>query len=225
MKNALNKTQKMERKIMTFAVIFLAVLLLMACNKATSIKKAGQWSKFAHKLNPDNKTVVIIAGRQMGKTLAKKIRRSGTFCAGIGYGFLFSPHSPHYKRDFFTFQIFIHSSYPLIVLFSPDQISISFPDQNISLEELPEEYHFLLVIGIEKVRKILDQGKCLIVSKWEEKEEVSIPGPESTPVYLVRGERYLTLIAAPNKKLLLDAIARFFSLDEIPLDPIIWKPK
>lgn len=217
----------MQRKIMTFPVIFLAVLLLMACNKATSIKKAGQWSKFAQKLNPDNKTVLIIAGRQMGKTLAKKIRRSGTFCVGIGYGFLVNPRSPHYKKDFFTFQSFIHSSYPLIVLFSPDQINIYFPDyfQNVSLEDLPEQYHFLSVIGLEKVTRILDEGKCVIVSKWEEQVEVSVLGSKNESISLLRGERYLTLIAAPNKRTLRKAIARFFKLSEIPLEPIVWKPK
>jgi len=181
--------------------------------------KALKWIKLDRQLNPDRKMMVVIAGKEAMKpylVLEKEILKGGTFCQGIGYGVLVGLHRG--RKELFGYQTLIHSSHPLIVLFSPDQI-------NGPLGKIPEEYHFLSVIGVEKVTRILDEGKCLIVLKWEKEEEVNIPGPKNESISLVRGERYLTLIAAPNKKLLLEAIARFLSLDKIPLEPIIWKPK
>lgn len=205
----------MKEKVLALSILLLLVFLATGCSS-----KVSQWNRLEQRLNPNKKTMVIIAGREVGEVFAKKVKRSGTLCVGVGYGFLLNPYSSHYKRDCFTYQSFIHSDYPLIVLFSPDQI-------NISLDKLPEEYHFLSVIGIEKVRRILDQGKCLIVSKWEKEKEIKVGHiplgkDESMPLYLIRGERYLTLIAAPNEKLLLKAIVRFFGLKEIPVEPIIF---
>lgn len=179
--------------------------------------KRLKWIKLQRQLNPDKKMVVVIAGKEAMKpylALEKEILRGGTRCQGIGYGVLVGLH--HGRKELFRYQTLIYSNHPLIILFSPDQIDIN---------EIPEEYHFLLVIELDEVRRILGEGECLIVSKWQDKGEISIPSPESTSLHLASGERYLTLIAAPNKNLLLDAIARFLSLDEIPLEPIIWKPK
>ncbi len=96
----------------------------------------------------------------------------------------------------------MNSCCPLVTAFSPDQMA---------LENIPKEYHFLFVIGMDKLRKVLTKGECIIISRKVKTN--------------TEGESYITLIAAPNKRTLKKAIARFFKLEEIPLEPIIWKPK
>lgn len=76
------------------------------------------------------------------------------------------------------------------------------PDQM----EIPEEYHYLVPFDMTELANILAQRKTVITSRIE-------------------NERYLILVAAPDKESLPQAIDHFKNLDEIPLEPVIFTAK
>jgi len=181
---------------------------LLATFLITNWSQAGDWRKLEEKLNPQRKRMwVVIGDKETFEFLRKPMGRYRL--SATGYGF--------YYID--VAEGFTQSSYPLIIAFTPDQTS---------LEKIGPKYHYLFVIPPDKIKKILAEKKCIIVSRKVKTNAVrQILDDEGkwTVASETEGESYITLIATPNKRSLKKAITRFFTLEEIPLEPIIWKPK
>ena len=141
------------------------------------------------KLNPERKRWVVVIDRETSKFMRSAIKRCGVpGHRGLGLGGISEAEG------------FIQSGYPSIVTFSPDQIS-----KKKSLRRI-RKYHYLFILPITEIKKIVTEGKSVIVSRLE-------------------GESYITLIAAPDKESLKKAIVRFLTLEKIPLEPIIFSVK
>ncbi len=192
----------MKRKVMALSIILLGVFL------ATNYAHATDWRKLQEKLDPERKRIwVVIGDRETSNFFNKPMKRYRI--GRHGYGF--------YYLD--VAEAFAQSSYPLIIAFTPDQTS---------LEKIDPKHYYLFVIPPDKIKKILAEKKCVIVSrkiKTNAVTQILDDKGEWVVVSETKGESYVTLIAAPNKRTLKKAITHFFTLTEIPLEPIIWKPK
>jgi len=195
-----------KRKITGLGIGLLGVFLLTA----STVSYGGGWEKLQKKLDPEGKNYcIVIADKEIGKVCLEELKRhkvAGRWRCGFGW---LNRRKGH----------FVNSGYPLIIAFSPDQIN---------LEKIPEKYHFLFILGIDKLEKILAEGKSVIVSQKVKIDALrQIPDEKGRWVIVSKTEEESsqTLIAAPNKESLKKAITRFFGLEEIPLEPIIWKPK
>ncbi len=164
----------MKRKVM--ALNILLVVLLLAISTAS---QASSW-KLGEKLNPEGKQWVMIVGRDMAKFIRGE--HSNSF-KGFGFGLIAKAEN------------FVQSGSPLIIAFSPNEIS---------LNRIEKRYRYLFIIPIDRIKEILAEDKCVIVSGKV-------------------GASYSTLIAAPNSEALKKAIARFFTLEEVPLEPLIFE--
>lgn len=188
----------MKRKVM-------AASILLGVSLGVCTVSQAAW-KLAKELNPQGrKWWVTISDREAAKFFPMK--RYHLSRQGLGFGLLNRAEG------------FIQSGSPTITAFSPDQIS---------LEKIDPRYRYIFVIPVEKVKEILAEDKCVIVSR---KVKINVTRQtlddkgEWVVVSETEGESYVTLVAAPNKKALKKAIARFFKLKEIPLEPIIFGAK
>jgi len=176
--------------------------------------QATDWRNLEEKLNPERKKLwVLIGDKEACGFVDQPMKRYGISKRGYGHGLIASAEG------------FIQSNHPIITTFSPDQIT---GRRLVSLGEIPSEYHYLFVIPISEMNKILAEGKCVIVSgkvKINVARQTLNDRGEWTVVSETERESYVTLIAAPNKRSLKKAVARFFTLTEIPLKPLIWQPK
>lgn len=192
----------MKRKVMALSIILLVPFLVTNC------AQANNWTNLEKKLDPERKRIwVVIGDRETSNFFNKPMKKYRI--GRHGYGF--------YYLD--VAEAFTQSSYPLIIAFTPDQTS---------LEKIDPKHHYFFVITPDKIEKILAEKRCIIVSrkiKTNAVTQILDDKGEWTIVSETEGESYVTLIAAPNKRTLKKAITRFFTLTEIPLDPIIWKPK
>lgn len=198
----------MKRKIIGLGIALLGVFLVTSC------AQAGDWRKLEEKLNPERKRMWILIGdkeaSQFFRNSMKKYRLSTQ-----GYGFYFIDAA----------EGFTQSSYPLITAFSPDQ---TVRKERISLQKTDPKYHYLFVIPISELEKILAEDKCVIVSqkvKTSTVRQTLDDKGEWTIVSETERETYVTLIAAPNKRSLKKAVTRFFTVEEVPLDPIVFTAK
>lgn len=170
--------------------------------------QASDWTKLEEKLNPERKKLwVVIGDKEACGFVFEPMKRYGI--SSGGFGGIYIPAA----------EGFIHSGYPIVTAFSPDQKS---------LEKIEPKYHYLFVIRKSEVEKILAEGNCVIVSgkvKINVARQTLDDRGEWTPVSETEGESYVTLIAAPNKRSLKKAITRFFTLSEISLEPIIFTAK
>lgn len=115
--------------------------------------------------------------------------------------------------------LFVKSGSPLVTAFSPDQIS---------LKRIDSRYHYLFVIPIKELEKILAEDKSVIVSrkvKTNIVRRVLDDKGEWVVVGTTEEEGHITLIAGSDKKALKKPITRFFELEEIPLKPVIFAAK
>lgn len=196
----------MKRRNIALSVALLGVFLLTA----STVSYGGGWEKLQKKLDPEGKDYwVVIANKEIGTVCQEELKRYKVATRWrCGFSWV-NRREGH----------IINSGYPVIIAFSPDQID---------LEKIPEKYHFLFTLSTDKLEKILAEGESVIVS-----QKVKIDGLRQildekgrwVIVFKTEEESSQTLIAAPNKESLKKAITRFFSLEEIPLEPIIWKPK
>jgi len=195
-----------KRKITGLGIGLLGVFLLTA----STVSYGGGWEKLQKKLDPEGKNYwIVIADKEIGKVCLEELKRykvAGKWRCGFGW---LNRRKGH----------IINSGYPVIIAFSPDQID---------LEKIPGKYHFLFTLSIDELEEILAEGKCVIVSQKVKIDALrQIPDEKGRWVIVSKTEEESsqTLIAAPNKESLKKAITRFFGLEEIPLEPIIWKPK
>jgi len=170
--------------------------------------QTSNWRKLEKKLNPERKKLwVLIGDKEAGGLVHKPMERYRIRTHGFGGIYIAAAEG------------LIQSGYPLIATFSPDQKY---------LEKIPPEYHYLFVIPVSEVEKILAQDKCIIASR-KVKINIARQTLDDKGKWAVASETeeeiYITLIAAPNKRTLKKAITRFFTLEEIPLEPIIFTPK
>ncbi|GAH51443.1 unnamed protein product, partial [marine sediment metagenome] len=160
------------------------------------------------KLNPEKKPIwVVVGGQEISELFRKEMKRYQKHVFGFGSAVIAAAEGC------------IQSGHPSVATLSYDEASP---------KAIDPKYHYLFVIPINQVEKILTEDKCIIVSgkiKINVERQVLDDKGEWTIVSETEGESYVTLIAAPNKRSLKKAITRFFTLTEIPLDPIIWKPK
>ena len=189
-------------------------IILLTFFLVTNFAQANNWSKLEKKLNPEEKLIWVVMGdSEISKFINKPLKRYRL--NRIGFGFYFIDAAQGYTQ----------SSYPLITAFSPDQ---TVKKERISLEKIDPKYHYFFVIPINETKKILTEDKCVIVSrkiKTNAVTQILDDKGEWTIVSETEGESYVTLIAAPNKRILKKAITRFFTLEEIPLEPIIFVAK
>ncbi len=140
------------------------------------------------KLNPERKKWVVVIDRETSKFLRSTIIGCGVpGHQGLGLGGISEAEG------------FIQSGHPSIITFSPDQISQSSFERRVK-----KKYHYLFILPITEIKKIVTEGKSVIVSRIE-------------------GESYITLIAAPDKESLKKAIVRFLCLTDIPIEPVLFK--
>ena len=194
----------MKKLVIGLTIGLLGAFLVANC------AHASDWRKLEKKLNPERKRMwVVIGDKETFKFLSKPMKRYGiSSIRGLGFGLIGTAEGSS-----------VESSSPLITAFTPDQTS---------LEKIDPKYHYLFVIPTDKIKKILAEKKCTIVSrkvKINVVRQILDDKGEWAIVSETEGESYVTLIAAPNKRSLKKAITQFFSLKEIPLEPIIWKPK
>ena len=182
----------------------LGVFLLTACTAT----QGSNWLKLEKKLNPERKDLWMVIGDKETFNFFEPIKRYGISKRGYGFGLIFSAEG------------FTQCGYPTITAFTPDQIS---------LKKIDPKYHYLFVIPLSRIEKTLAEGKCVIVSGKVRinvaREVYDYTSSEWMVVSKTEGESYVTLIAAPNKKSLKKAVSRFFTLKEIPLEPIIFTAK
>ncbi len=192
------------------SVVLLGVFLL----SVFAASQASSW-KLEEKINPDRKELwVSVSGKETTGVLRKELQRSNRRLSlyGQGFGFL--------KRTGHGWETLLSSTNPLIVAFSPDQKTF--------LKNIHPAYHYLFVIPMKQVENILAEHKCVIASRKVKTNTVRQfldDKGEWTIVSETEGESYVTLIAAPNKRTLKKAITRFFTLSEVPLEPIIFVAK
>jgi len=174
----------------------------------TNRSQTSDWRNLEEKLNPERKKLwVVIGDKEACGFVHQPMKRYRIPTHGFGGIYIAAAEG------------FIHSGYPVVTAFSPDQKS---------LEKIEPKYHYLFVIPKSEVEKILAEGNCVIVSgkvKINVARQTLDDRGEWTVVSETEGESYVTLIAAPNKRALKKAITRFFTLTEIPLKPLIWQPK
>lgn len=198
----------MKRIIIWLSLGLLGVFLVTNC------AQASDWSKLEEKFNPEKKLIwVVIGDKEISNFFKKPMERYRL--NRIGFGFYFIDAAQGYTQ----------SSYPLITAFSPDQ---TVKKERISLEKIDPKYRYLFVIPTSKIKKILAEDKCVIVSRKIKTNAVTQILDEKGEWVITsktEGESYVTLIAAPNKRSLKKAVARFFSLSEVPLEPIIFVAK
>lgn len=196
----------MKRRNIALSIVLLGVFLLTA----STVSYGGGWEKLQKKFDPEGKDFwVVIANKEIGKVCLEELERHKVSARWrCGFGFL-------HRREGHI----INSGYPVIVAFSPDQVD---------LEKIPEKYHFLFALSIDKLEKILAETKSVIVSQKVRIDALrQIPDEQGRWVIVSKTEEEgsQTLIAAPNKESLKKAITRFFSLSEVPLEPIIFVPE
>ena len=194
----------MERKVIALSVALLGALLLTTC------AQASDWRNLEKKLNPERKrTWVVIGDKETFKFFSKPMRKYGiSSIQGLGFGLIGTARGSS-----------VESSSPLITAFTPDQTS---------LEKIDPKHHYLFVIPASEIEKTLAEKKSIIVSrkvKINTVRQILDDEGKWTVVSETEGESYVTLIAAPNKRSLKKAVARFFSLSEVPLEPIIFVAK
>ena len=174
----------------------------------TNWSQASDWSKLEEKLNPEKKPIwVVVDGKEISELFRKKMKRYQKHVFGFGSGAIAAAEGC------------IQSGYPSVATLSYDEASP---------KAIDPKYHYLFVIPINQLEKILTEDKCIIVSgkvKINVARQTLDDQGEWTLASETEEESYITLIAAPTKRTLKKAIARFFTLEEIPLEPIIWKPK
>ena len=174
----------------------------------TNWSQASDWSKLEEKLNPEKKPIwVVVDGKEISELFRKKMKRYQKHVFGFGSGAIAAAEGC------------IQSGYPSVTTLSYDEVSP---------KAIDPRYHYLFVIPINQLEKILTEDKCIIVSgkvKINVARQTLDDQGEWTLASETEEESYITLIAAPTKRTLKKAIARFFTLEEIPLEPIIWKPK
>jgi len=194
----------MRRTIMALGIALFGTFLV------TNSSQASDWPKLEKKLNPERKrTWVVIGDKETFKFFSKPMRKYGiSSIRGLGFGLIGTAEGSS-----------IESSSPLITGFAPDRTS---------LEKIDPKYHYLFVIPISEIEKILAEKKSIIVSRKVKinvvRQTLDDKG-EWAIVSETEGESYITLIAAPNKRTLKKAITRFFTLSEIPLEPITFAAK
>jgi len=194
----------MKRKVMAVSIILLATFLV------TNWTQASDWRNLEKKLNPERKRMWVVVGdKETFKFFSKPMKRYGiSSIRGLGFGLIGTAEGSS-----------VESSSPLITAFTPDQTS---------LEKIDPKYHYLFVIPINEIKKILAENKCVIASRKIKINAVRQILDDKGKWVIIsesEGESYVTLVAAPNKRALKKAVTRFFKLEEIPLEPIIWKPK
>ncbi len=191
----------MKRKILALSAALLGAFLLTNC------AQASDWTKLEKKLNLERKKLwVVIGDKEACGLVHKPMKRYRIRTQGLGGVFIAAAEG------------LIQSGYPSVTAFSPDQKS---------LEKIPPKYHYLFVIPKSELEKILGENKCVIASrkvKTNVARQILDDKGEWTVVSETEGESYVTLIAAPNKRVLKKAITRFFTLEQIPLEPIIFTP-
>ncbi len=192
----------MKRRILVLSAVLLGVFL------STAYAQASNWQNLEKKLNPERKrTWVVIGDKETFKFFSKPMKRYGISSArGLGFGLIGTAEGSS-----------IESSSPLITAFTPDQTS---------LEKIDPKYHYLFVIPISEMEKILAEKKCIIVSRKVKINTVRQTLGDKGEWVIVsesEGESYVTLIAAPDKKSLEKAAVHFFRLGKIPLEPIMFK--
>jgi len=174
----------------------------------TNCAHASDWRNLEEKLNPERKRLWIIIGdKEASGFVHKPMKRYGISTYGFGGIFIAAAEG------------LAQSSYPLIATFSPDQKS---------LEKIDPKHHYLFVIPASEIEKTLAEKKSIIVSrkvKINTVRQILDDEGKWAVVSETEGESYATLIAAPNKRTLKKAITRFFTLEEIPLEPIIFAAK
>jgi len=173
--------------------------------------QASDWSKLEEKLNPERKKLwVVIGDKEACGFLHKPMKKYRIPTHGFGGIFIAAAEG------------LVQSSYPSVTAFSPDQ-------KSLDLDKIPPKYHYLFVIPIDGMQKILAEDKCVIVSGKVRiklaREAYDYDTSEWIATSETEGESYVTLIAAPNKRALKKAITRFFTLTEIPSEPIIFAAK
>lgn len=170
--------------------------------------QASDWRNLEKKLNPERKRLWIVVGdKEASGFVHNAMERYRIPTHGFGGIFIAAVEG------------LAQSSYPLIATFSPDQKS---------LEKIEPKYHYLFVIPKSEVEKILAENKCVIVSgkvKINVVRQTLDDQGQWTVASETEEESYITLIAAPNKRALKKAVARFFTLSEIPLEPLIFAAK
>ncbi len=193
----------MKEKIFVLSIVFLGTILLTGCIQASN------WGKLEKKLNPERKELwVVVVDRETIKFFRELMKRYGIpKVRGFGIGAISLAEG------------FIQSGFPSIVTFSPDQIS------EASFKKLcKKKYHYLFVIPIKEIKKILAEDKCVIVSR---KERITttrqVLDKEWVVISKTEEERFVTLVAAPEKESLKKAFTHLLNLKEIPLEPIIFR--
>lgn len=192
----------MKRKVMALSIILLGIFLMTSCSQASD------WSKLEEKLNPEKKPIwVVVDGKEISELFRKKMKRYQKHVFGFGSGAIAAAEGC------------IQSGYPSVTTLSYDEVSP---------KAIDPRYHYLFVIPINQLEKILTEDKCIIVSgkvKINVVRQTLDDQGEWTLASETEEESCVTLIAAPNKRTLNKAINRFFTLEEIPLEPIIFTAK
>jgi len=192
----------MKRKVIALSIILLGVFLV------TNQTQASDWRNLEKKLNPEKKPIwVVVGGKEISELFRKEMKRYRKHVFGFGSAVIAAAEGC------------IQSGYPSVATLSYDEASP---------KTIDPKYHYLFVIPINQLEKILTEDKCVIVS-GKVKINVARQTLDDKGEWAITSETeeeiYITLIAAPNKRTLKKAIIRFFTLTEIPLDSIIWKPK
>ncbi len=192
----------MKRKSTVLSIVLLGVFLLTA----STVSQGSSWLKLQEELDPEGKKFwTIIANTKTSKVIQQELQRRHVDSFRYSFKFL-----AKYEG------LIINSGYPAVTGFSPDQVI---------LEVIPEKYHSLFILSIDELEKILAEGECVIVSQKVKIAVVRQIPEKKQVISKTEEESSQTLIAAPNEKSLKKAITRFFGLEEIPLEPIIWKTK
>jgi len=192
----------MKRKSTVLSIVLLGVFLLTA----STVSQGSSWLKLQEELDPEGKKFwTIIANTKTSKIIQQELQRRHVDSFRYSFKFL-----AKYEG------LIINSGYPAVTGFSPDQVI---------LEVIPEKYHSLFILSIDELEKILAEGECVIVSQKVKIAVVRQIPEKKQVISKTEEESSQTLIAAPNEKSLKKAITRFFGLEEIPLEPIIWKTK
>lgn len=192
----------MKRKSTVLSIVLLGVFLLTA----STVSQGSSWLKLQEELDPEGKKFwTIIANTKTSKVIQQELQRRHVDSFRYSFKFL-----AKYEG------LIINSGYPVVTGFSPDQVI---------LEVIPEKYHSLFILSIDELEKILAEGECVIVSQKVKIAVVRKIPEKKRVISKTEEESSQTLIAAPNEKSLKKAITRFFGLEEIPLEPIIWKTK
>lgn len=193
----------MKRRVMTLNIL-LGILLLAVCTSS----QASSW-KLEEKLNPKKTWCVTVSDKDImlfSRQYLKKINLSRK--SAVSFQQIASAKVGEFS--------------PVIVFFSPDQIS---------LDEIEKRHHYLFIIPIDRIKEILAEGKCVIVSgkvkirmaravynssesEWVVVSDAEAEGEESS----------ITLVAAPSKEALKVAIDQLFSkLEKVPWEPFIFE--